>query len=71
MVLPPPEHVMALFAWEDPLLPRFRQIPAETIKVNKFVRSSEGDRLTGAGHYLMEQKPEVIARYVDEPLQQC
>jgi hypothetical protein len=62
---------MTLFEYEDPLLPKFRQIPADTIKVDKFVRSSEGDRITGAGHYPMKQKPEVVARYIDEPLQQC
>ena len=66
----PPEHVMILFGRDDPLLPEFRQILVDTIQVSKVVESSEGPWITGAGHYPMEQKPEVVARCIGELLQQ-
>lgn len=67
---PAPERVMVLFGQDDPLLPEFREILVDTIKVSKVVESSEGPWIPDAGHYPMEQKPEVIARCIGEFLQQ-
>ena len=60
-----PEQVMVGFGQDDPLLPEFRQILAHTIKVSKVVSSPHGDWISAAGHYPMEQKPELIAQSID------
>lgn len=61
-----PERIMILFGEDDPLLLGFRSVIAKTIKVSKHCESPEGKWISDAGHYPMEEKPELIARSIDE-----
>lgn len=63
-----PGQVMVVFGQDDPLLPEFRQILVDTVKVSKLVANREGDWIAGAGHYPMEQTPDVIAKSIDSLL---
>lgn len=65
-----PGRVLILFGRDDPLLPGFRRVLVDTIKVSRLVQNDEGGWIDGAGHYPMEQKPELIARSINEFLEQ-
>jgi pimeloyl-ACP methyl ester carboxylesterase len=55
-----PEAVMILFGRDDPLLPEFKHVLENTIRVGQVVQAAEDGWLSGAGHYPFEQKPKEI-----------
>jgi len=63
-----PRQVMVVFGQDDPLLPEFRQILVDMVKVSKLVTNREGDWIDGAGYYPMEQAPDVSAKSIDNLL---
>ncbi len=57
-----PARAMVLFGRNDPLLLEFKHVLTDTIKRATLVSGLNGGWIAGAGHYPMEQKPEVVAR---------
>lgn len=60
-----PDRVGVLFGRDDPLLPGFRRVILDTVKVSQLVTGTKDGWLDGAGHYPMEQKPEEISRILN------